>query len=79
MATKWKQHNIKLGETLMLKPSVCLDKLGKTQRSPIPGTIVYINRKHNYFTAEFNFPTGSFKESFKFYAKDDLACAMQSQ
>ena len=77
MHTKWHRNEIKLGNTLMLKPFVCLDKIGRTITKPIPGTIVYINHKHRYFTAEFKFDHGSFRESFKFYLKGDLICQKQ--
>ena len=77
MAVNWKRHSIAVGEKLKLKPSICLDKTGRTEQRAIEGTIVYVNFPHRYFTAEFKFPGGSIRESFKFYTKDDMACVVQ--
>ena len=74
---KKRGKTIKLGTVLMLKPTVVLDKLGKVQRDAIPGKIVYINWQHRFFTAEFYFNGGGhFRESFKFYVKDDVPCVV---
>lgn len=64
---------LEIGTKLMLMPYVCLDKRGNTSTKPIEGTVVYINKPHRYFTAEFTFPNGSFREAFKFHYKSDLA------
>lgn len=65
---------LEIGTKLLLRPSICVDTLGRATSKPIEGTVVYINKPHRYFTAEFVFPTGgSFRESFKFYYKTDLA------
>ena len=65
-----------IGETVMISP--CLGIFdGKIKHDPIKGTIVYINFKHKYFTVEFKFPYGSFRESYKFYYEGDFACQMQ--
>jgi hypothetical protein len=63
---------LEIGTKLMLMPFVCLDKRGNTSTKPIEGTVVYINKPHRYFTAEFVFPKGSFREAFKFHYKSDL-------
>ena len=67
----------KLGATVKLIPSVMYDKNDKTEKKPMPGKIVYINSKHRYFIAEFNFPGGSFWEGFKFVEEGDLACRVK--
>lgn len=65
---------LEIGTKLQLRPSICIDTLGRSTSKPLEGTVVYINKPHRYFTAEFVFPTGgSFRESFKFYYKSDLA------
>lgn len=69
----WKKFNLRIGEVLMLRPYVLMEN-NKVCRDPVPGTVVYINHKHHFFTAEFKSPSGSFRESFKFYTKDDMAC-----
>lgn len=76
---KWKRRCVRVGEKLMLKPTVCLDRFGRANIEPIEGTVVYVNFPHRYFTAEFSFPGGRIRESFKYYTKDDMACAMQLQ
>ena len=58
---------IKPGDTVQLKPTVVSHMDARTIR----GKVVYINRKHRYFTAEFTFPSGKFRESFKFDGKGD--------
>jgi hypothetical protein len=35
-----------------------------------PCRVVYINRKHRYYTVEFDFPGGMVRESFKLEAGD---------
>jgi hypothetical protein len=62
----------RIGDVLPLVPIICLDKKGDITHKPLPGTIVYINDEHRYFTAEFRFPRGSFRESFKFNYASDL-------
>lgn len=64
---------LEIGTKLKLLPSICVDNLGRTTSKPIEGTAVYINKPHRFFTAEFVFPNGSFREAFKFHYKSDLA------
>lgn len=64
---------LEIGTKLKLLPSICIDGLGRSSQKPIDCTVVYINKPHRYFTAEFVFPNGSFRESFKFHYKSDLA------
>ena len=67
----------KIGDIIPLHPFVNLDKKGETEKGKIPGTVVYVNYEHRFFTAEFVFPRGKFRESFKFATKEDLkACPM---
>ena len=49
---------IELGKTVWLKPFVMVDYLGRAIDKPIPGTVVYVNEPHSYFTVEFKFPSG---------------------
>lgn len=58
---------IELGMIFNLIPSMQLDRLGRSVTKPIPGTVVYINEPHRFFTVEFKFPSGChYRESFKF-------------
>lgn len=66
-----------IGDTVYLVPYVNLDKKGQTDDKPIPGKVVYINRPHRFFTAEFSYPSGSIRESFKFCPRGEL-CHEQS-
>ena len=55
-----------------MTPEVFIDKSGKVLNEKCyPCKVVYINRKHRYFTVEFTFPAGSFRESFKYTEKGD--------
>ena len=58
---------------MLLCPNIN-DKLQNMYKKKLPGTIVYINWKHRYFTAEFHFLYGSFRESYKFYKEGDFIC-----
>jgi hypothetical protein len=71
--TRLKPLKLKIGKELMLCPNVN-DKVQNCYKKELPGTIVYINRKHRFFTVEFKFQYGSFRESFKYIEKGDLAC-----
>lgn len=64
----------RIGKTIKLMPAVSIDKNGLTNEKPIPAKIVYINWPHRYFTAEFTYPGGNIRESFKFYLEGDLPC-----
>ena len=67
--------DIKNGETLMLLPFVLCDSAGRQRFDPVPGTVVYINEPHRYFTAEFKVPSGGhFRESFKFDEVEGEKC-----
>ena len=56
---------IQVGAKLPLAPFVFADKRYLHQKT-YTGTVVYVNSKHRYFTARFDFPGGSFFESFKY-------------
>lgn len=62
-----------IGQVVPLTPQICVDKKGEITRNALPGTTVYINDEHRYFTAEFRFARGGFRESFKFYRESDFA------
>lgn len=62
---------LRIGTKLQLSPYVLTDSR-YTEQKKITGTVVYINKPHRFFTAEFVLPYGTFRESFKFHYKSDL-------
>lgn len=64
---------LRIGTKLKLRPAISVDNLGRSVYKAMPCTVVYINKPHRFFTAEFVFPNGgSFRESFKFHYKSDV-------
>ena len=61
--------NIKLGQKLVIAPSHMVDLTNKRIHTPMPCKVVYINRRHKYYTVEFEFGV---KESFKMEAGDTI-------
>lgn len=59
---------IKVGQELKLKPSVFKGMLFSGEA--LPCKVVYVNRRHRYFTAEFTCPGGKFRESFRYTANE---------
>lgn len=61
--------NTLLGKRALFIPWALLDKNGgKTSDHGgyVTGKITYVNEKHGYFTATYNFYGETFRESFKF-------------
>lgn len=58
---------IRIGTELLLTPNT-----GDPQQKAVPGAVVYINKPHRYFMAEFKTPFGIIRESFKFALPWDL-------
>lgn len=59
---------IKVGQKLKLIPCVFKGMFYVDEAKPCE--VVYVNQSHRYFTAEFIFPGGKFRESFKFSEKE---------
>lgn len=57
-----------LGMRVMETPSIMSDGLHR-DKEKLEGVVVYVNRKHRFYTAEFKLPGGVFRESFKIYKK----------
>ena len=54
------------GMKLQIAPTIYQNPIGGTEtKRSCTGKVVYINRRHKYFTVRFDFPGGSFRESFK--------------
>ena len=68
---------IRIGTQLELVPTINDHKNQPVSAKKLPCTVIYINRPHRFFTVEFKFHFGSFRESYKFYEKGDLACQNQ--
>ena len=65
--------NLYIGKEMQMVPYVHIDKNGKRlMEDGVPCKVVYINRKHRYFTVEFTYPKGSFRESYKFTEEKDF-------
>lgn len=62
---------IEVGARVFEAPSVAADKFhfNSNENKEIEGTVVYVNKKHRYYTVEFKAPGGKFRESFKFRKK----------
>ena len=60
--------DLHIGQRLMLVPFSLVDELGHRIRenSQRPCKVVYINRKHRYFTVEFDFNGQFVREAYKF-------------
>lgn len=62
-----------VGKKMRMVPDVHIDRLGRRlMEDDMPCKVVYINRKHRFFTVEFKFPGGSFRESYKYTEWRDL-------
>lgn len=57
-----------IGKRLMLAPFHLVDELGRRVETvtKLPCTIVYVNKRHRYFTVEFAFKSAVTRESFKY-------------
>ena len=63
---------IRKGQRLRLPPIHLVDQMGMLVRgdNSCPCTVVYINRRHRYYTVVFEFSGGAVRESFKLEAGD---------
>lgn len=56
-----------VGDTVSIKPSLYVAKDGQSfVDKHVSGKIVYVNRRHRYFTVEYQLAGGKIRESFKF-------------
>ena len=68
---------IRIGTQLQMVPTINIYKNQSNDTKKLPCTVVYINREHRFFTVEYKFLYGSFRESYKFYERGDLVCLNQ--
>lgn len=55
---------LKIGDTVWRVPSTNVDELGRNINKPFKSTVVYIHPKGRYHEVQFDFPGGSFRESY---------------
>lgn len=56
---------VKVGDKLCLEPTIPTSAFVTARTGPHPCQVVSINERHHHFTAEFDFPEGSFRETYK--------------
>lgn len=56
---------MKIGDKLYLTPHLVTSALKMERNGPQPCRVIAINEKHRHFTVEFDFPGGSFRETYK--------------
>ena len=54
-----------IGDKLCLEPTIPTSALVTARTGPQPCRVVSINERHHHFTVEFDFPGGSFRETYK--------------
>lgn len=70
-----KDIDLRIGAKLRIAPSTFYDPHGAMLPggNSISGTVVYINERHRYFTLEYQFMFGKFRESFKYIKESDIS------
>ena len=53
------------GSKICLEPTIPTSAFVTAQTGPHPCQVVSINERHHHFTVEFDFPEGSFRETYK--------------
>ena len=56
---------MKVGDKLCLESSIPTSAFVTGRTCPHPCWVVFINKRHHHFTVEFDFPEGSFRETYK--------------
>lgn len=56
---------MRVGDKLYLDPTIPTSAFVTSRTGPQPCWVVSINKKHRHFTVEFDFPGGSFRETYK--------------
>ena len=56
---------VKVGDKLRLEPTIPTSAFVTARTGPHPCWVVFINKRHHHFTVEFDFPEGSFRETYK--------------
>ena len=56
---------MKVGDKLCLESTIPTSAFVTARTGPHPRWVVFINKRHHHFTVEFDFPEGSFRETYK--------------
>lgn len=56
---------VKVGDKPCLEPTIPTSAFVTARTGPQPCRVVSINERHHHFTVEFDFPEGSFRETYK--------------
>jgi hypothetical protein len=56
---------VKVGDKLRLEPTIPTSAFVTARTGPHPCRVVSINERRHHFTVEFDFPEGSFRETYK--------------
>ena len=57
---------IHVGDSISIKPFIYFHKDGQSLNKHVRGKVVYVNKRHRYFTVEYQLAGGRLRESFKF-------------
>lgn len=56
---------MKVGDKLYLEPTIPTSAFVTSRTGPQPCWVVSINARHHHYTMQFDFPGGSFRETYK--------------
>lgn len=56
---------MKIGDKLYLEPTIPTSAFATSRTGPQPCRVIAVNEGHRHFTVEFEFPGGSFRETYK--------------
>lgn len=56
---------MKIGYKLYLEPTIPTSAFVTSRTGPQPCWVIAVNEGHRHFTVEFDFPGGSFRETYK--------------
>ena len=56
---------MKIGDKLYMEPTIPTSAFVTSRRGPQPCWVIAVNEGHRHFTVEFDFPGGSFRETYK--------------
>lgn len=58
---------VHVGDTISVKPYIHFSKDGQSfTNKRVRGKVIYVNKRHRYFTVEYPVTGGKLRESFKF-------------
>ena len=56
---------MRVGDKLYLEPTIPTSAFVTSRTGPQPCRVIAVNEGHRHFTVEFEFPVGSFRETYK--------------